>query len=274
MPLTPLTLPQSLDLVAQLIAARRPCFFITANLHYCMLTSRDRRLVAVNARAAFILADGMPLVWASRLGSHPLPERVAGADLVPALCAQAAAFGHRVYFLGGKAGVAVEAARQLVDRFPGLQIAGTEAPPFRTLTVEEIEGVIARVRAARPDLLFVAFGQPKGEVWLAEHHEALGVPVSVQVGASLDFVAGRVRRAPRWLQRLGLEWAYRLWREPGRLVGRYTENVLFLSRTLAGNLFARRRTRAQPPTKRPLQGGDARGLLNQERGEEERPLTS
>jgi N-acetylglucosaminyldiphosphoundecaprenol N-acetyl-beta-D-mannosaminyltransferase len=246
LPLTPLTRSETLDLVARMINERRPRFFVTANLHYSMLTDRDPRLRAVNERAAFIVADGMPLVWASRFGAIPLPERVAGADLVPALCERAAAAGHRVFFLGGEAGIAEEAARRLTERFPGLQVAGTEAPPFRPLTAGENEVLIARVRAARPDLLFVAFGQPKGEFWLVRHHEALGVPVSVQIGASLDFVAGRARRAPRWLQRLGMEWLYRLWREPGRLVRRYAENLIFLGRMLARDFLTRRRPRPGP----------------------------
>ena len=242
LPLTPITFGQTLDLVDQLIRAGKPQFFITANLHYAMLTSQDPRLPAVNEKAAFIVADGMPLVWATRWRDARLPERVAGSDLVPALCERAAQRGYRVFFLGGAPGIGGEAARRMVERYPGLQVAGVEVPPFRALSAEEEEQLFARIRAARPDILFVAFGQPKGEVWMAEHGQALGVPVSVQIGASLDFLAGKVQRSPRWIQRVGFEWAYRLSREPGRLTSRYSRNALFAFRKLARDVFTFRRS--------------------------------
>jgi len=239
LPLSPVTFPQALDAVERLIRAGRPSYFITANLHYAMLTDQDPRLDAVNRGAALVLADGMPLVWASRWRPARLPERVAGSDLVPALCERAARRGYRVFLLGGAPEVGAEAARRLCERFPGLQIVGVESPPFRPLSAQEQAELVARVRAARPDLLFVAFGQPRGEFWLAEHYQALGVPVCAQVGATLDFLAGRVPRAPRWLQRLGLEWVYRLYQEPARLARRYANNLLFAFKMLARDLLAR-----------------------------------
>src|SRR5262245_56347189 len=182
-PFAPLTFEQTLDRVEELIRARRPSYFITANLHYTMLTHQHAGLDAVNRAAAFVLADGMPLVWASRWRPQRLPERVAGSDLVPALCERAARHGYRVFLLGGAPGIADEAARKMCERFPGLQIAGVESPPFRALSAEEEAQLVARIRDSRADLLFVAFGQPKGEFWLAQHLEALGVPVSAQIGA-------------------------------------------------------------------------------------------
>jgi N-acetylglucosaminyldiphosphoundecaprenol N-acetyl-beta-D-mannosaminyltransferase len=237
LPLAPLTFEQTLQRVDQLIAAGKPNYFITANLQYALLTHQDARLPPVNARAAFILADGMPLVWASRWRKQRLPERVAGSDLVPALCEQAARKGHRVFLLGGAPGIAEQAARKLCERFPALQIVGIEVPPFRELSTEEHTQMLDRIRNAHPDLLFVAFGQPKGELWLEQYGEALGVPACVQIGASLDFMAGKVDRAPRWMQRSGLEWVYRLYREPGRLIGRYSRNIWFLIRMLARDMI-------------------------------------
>lgn len=238
LPLLPVTFQETLEHIDGLIQAGRPSFFITANLHYAMLTAQDARLPAVNAKAAFLVADGMPLVWASRWRPVRLPQRVTGSDLVPALCARAAERGYRVFFLGGAEGVAEEAVRRLTERYPTLPVAGIEVPPFRPLSPEETEALIARIRATRPDLLFVAFGQPKGELWLAEHCEALGVPVSVQAGGTVDFLAGRIRRAPRWIQRIGLEWAFRLSQEPSRLATRYARNGLFVFRMLARDLGA------------------------------------
>ena len=235
-PFAPLTQAQAVEAVINLVEARRPAFFITANTHYAMLTNTDAGLKAINAQAAFVLADGAPLVWASRWKRSPLPERVAGSDLIFDLCREAARNGYRIFLLGGAAGVAERAAEVLSELDPDLCIVGTESPPFRALSPEEHTALLDRIRAARPDLLFVAFGQPKGEFWIAEHFQALGVPVCVQVGASLDFAAGRVRRAPRRLQKLGLEWAFRMWLEPSRLAPRYTRNAWFILHMVARDL--------------------------------------
>jgi N-acetylglucosaminyldiphosphoundecaprenol N-acetyl-beta-D-mannosaminyltransferase len=232
LPLARLAAAETVDLVERLIRRGRPSYFVTANLHYAMLSDRDPRLARVNRQAAFLLADGMPMVWYSRLIGQALPERVAGADLIYALCQRAAERGHRLFLLGGAPGVAQEAAVNLCRRWPGLQIVGVEAPPFRPLSLREQADLIQGIRRRRPDLLLVAFGQPKGELWLREHYRSLGVPVSVQVGATLDFVAGRVRRAPRWLQGLGLEWMFRAMQEPRRLVPRYWANALFLAKAI------------------------------------------
>ncbi len=238
LPLARVTFQQTVAMVDQLIERHRPGFFITANLHYAMLANRDPRLRAANGQAAFIVADGMPLVSYSRLKRQPLPERVAGADLIYGLCERAAQRGHRVFLLGGAPGVAEQAAGKLCRRYPGLQIVGVEVPPFRELTSQEHSQLIGRIRAARPDLLLVALGQPKGEIWLAENFRALGVPVCVQVGATFDFVAGRVRRAPKWMQKIGLEWFHRILSEPRRLLPRYVHNALFLLQALTRDLSA------------------------------------
>jgi N-acetylglucosaminyldiphosphoundecaprenol N-acetyl-beta-D-mannosaminyltransferase len=248
LPLAPLNFAEALAHTERLIRERVPRYVITANLHYAMLTAHEPRLDAVNRGAAFIVADGMPLVWASRLQPRRLPERVTGSDMVPALCSLAAARGYRVFFLGGAPDVAADLGPRLQERFHGLQVAGIEAPPFRPLTAVEQAELFDRIRAARPDLLFVAFGQPKGELWIAEHHRTLGVPVSIQVGATVDFLAGRVPRAPRWQQRLGLEWVYRLYQEPGRLARRYLDNGLFALRMAVRDAANYRRHRLTPPS--------------------------
>jgi N-acetylglucosaminyldiphosphoundecaprenol N-acetyl-beta-D-mannosaminyltransferase len=234
LPLARLDYAGTLDQVERLIGRGQPAFFITANLHYARLCDRDPRLGAVNRQAAFLVADGMPLVWVSRLGPKPLPERVAGSDLIYSLCQRAAERGYRVFFLGGAAGVAQDAADRLCRRFAGLQVVGVEAPELDHLSGREHARLIDRIRRAAPDLLFTALGQPKGELWLAENYRKLGVPACVQVGASFDFVAGRVRRAPQWVRRAGLEWLYRVLCEPGRLAGRYGGDALFLVKALTG----------------------------------------
>jgi N-acetylglucosaminyldiphosphoundecaprenol N-acetyl-beta-D-mannosaminyltransferase len=257
LPLAPLTASEALDALAHRIESGIPSFIITANLNYAMLAAKDEALRELNDRAFLILADGMPLVWASRWTARPIPERVAGSDLIFDTCAMAAERGYRVFLLGGGPGGADTAAANLLARNPKLQIVGTECPPFRPLSRDEHEALLARIRDARPHLLLVAFGQPKGENWIAQNLEALRVPVMMQVGASLDFAAGKIRRAPRWLQRAGMEWAFRFYLEPRRLGGRYLANAVFLQRCVARDLaravtnhLRRLRVASPPPVSR------------------------
>ncbi|MFI5459289.1 MAG: WecB/TagA/CpsF family glycosyltransferase [Isosphaerales bacterium] len=230
---------ETVTAIGGLIEAGRPTYIITANTHYVMLTEQNPDLRVINARAAFILADGAPLVWASRWMGSPLPERVAGSDLIFELSAEAAKKGYRLFFVGGAKGVAEESADRLRALYPGLQVVGTECPTLHELTVEEKANLIGRIRAAGPHILIVAFGSPKGERWIYQHFEELGVPVNIQVGASLDFASGRIRRAPRWMQRSGLEWAFRLGREPRRLFGRYARNAWFIACMIARDVRQR-----------------------------------
>lgn len=259
-PFAPITLAQTIAAVSRMIAAGRPSFFITANTHYVMLTEQAADLRAINEQAAFIVADGKPIVWASRWGRISLPERVAGSDLIFRLSEEAARVGHRVFLVGGGEGVAEQAARRLTDRYPGLQIVGTACPPYRALTLREHTELIDGIRAARPDLLIVAFTMPKGERWIAANLETLGVPVVVNVGAAIDFAAGRIRRAPKWMQTTGLEWAFRLGLEPRRLFKRYAQNAWFIARMSAKDLVrsgGRLWTRREAPRQAPDAGGTA-----------------
>lgn len=248
LPLAPMTLAEAAEATTGLAEAGRPSYFVTANTHYAMLTHEFPELREVNAKAAFLVADGAPLVLASRLrGAAALPERVAGSDLIFQICERAAAKSLSIFLLGGAPGVAEEAGQRLAALYSGLRVAGTASPAVGDLAPAERERLIEDIRAVRPDILFVALGQPKGELWIAEHHEALGVPVSVQVGAAIDFVAGRVRRAPRGLQRVGMEWAYRMWLEPRRLAPRYARNALFLARMLCRELLGTGRFTGKAP---------------------------
>ena len=245
-PFAPFSMAETVKGIGDLIEAGRPSYVITANTHYVMLTNQNPDVQVINAKAAFIIADGAPLVWASRWIGSPLPERVAGSDLVFELSAESARKGYRLFFVGGAKGVAEEAARRLREMYPGLQVVGTECPDLHEATQEEKATLIDRIRAARPHILLVAFGQPKGERWIYRHLEELGVPVSIQVGASLDFAAGRSHRAPRWMQRFGLEWMFRLGLEPRRLCGRYVRNAWFIACAVARDtrqMTGRKRTR-------------------------------
>jgi N-acetylglucosaminyldiphosphoundecaprenol N-acetyl-beta-D-mannosaminyltransferase len=239
LPLAPLTLAGTVERVKALVEARVPSFFVTANLNYAMLTSRTESLRVVNKRAVFLIADGMPLVWASGWQGKRLPERVAGSDLIYAISDLAQRQGYRIFLLGGAPGVANTAAQNLLAAYPDLQIVGTVSPPYRDLTEQETALLLDEIRAARTDILIVALAQPKGEMWISEHYQTLGIPLCVQLGASIDFVAQRVSRAPRWIQKVGLEWVYRLWLEPKRLGPRYLRNGLFFGKMFAGHVRAK-----------------------------------
>ncbi len=222
------TLPESIEVIESLIERGKPSYVITANLNYVMLHHEDPTMHAITEEADLILADGQPIVWRSQLDDQNLPERVAGSDMIFDIAERAADRGWKIYFLGGEEGVAAACAEKLVEKFPTLKIAGVESPPFRSLTADEQAAQDERIRATGADVLLVAFGQPKGERWIHEHHERLGVPVSIQLGASFDFIAGTATRAPAFWQAIGLEWFYRMCSDPKRLIARYWANAKFL----------------------------------------------
>lgn len=223
------------DRADQIIATRQCGYFITANLNYLMLTAQHPDLAAVNAQADLIIADGFPIVLRSWFQSTQLPGRVAGSDMIIELARLSAEKGYRIYFLGGAPGVAQKAANKLCAMFPALQIAGCAAPPYRALSETEQAQLFDEIRSSQADILLVAFGQPKGERWIHEHHQALEVPLSIQLGASFDFLAGTARRAPKFWQWTGCEWLYRTLHEPKRLGPRYFQNITFLIKSIVGD---------------------------------------
>jgi N-acetylglucosaminyldiphosphoundecaprenol N-acetyl-beta-D-mannosaminyltransferase len=233
-----ITMQQTLDRIDALIYRRQPSYIITANLNYVMLCEQHETLPAATRQADMVLCDGMPILWRSKLDDQVLPERVAGSDLIYRLSERAAVRGHRVYFLGAAEGVAAQAAQKLQTLFPGLQVAGVDCPPFRNWSDADRQAIVDKIKAARADVLLVAFGQPKGEFWIHENYLQLGVPVSIQLGASFDFVAGTAKRAPRFFQMTGLEWLYRALSQPTRLIPRYWKNFVFLMRTLRNEIAA------------------------------------
>jgi N-acetylglucosaminyldiphosphoundecaprenol N-acetyl-beta-D-mannosaminyltransferase len=180
--------------------------------------------------ATLAVPDGQPLVWALRLLGHSKATRVYGPDLMAHFCAHAATTGIPIYLYGGRSPEALDLLmKRLRERFPGLRIVGGWSPPFRPLTIEEREHAIAEIDASGAQVVWVGTGQPKQELWMHEMRPLLAAPLLVGVGAAFDFHAGIVSQAPSWMQRGGLEWVYRLSREPKRLWRRYlTQNPRFL----------------------------------------------
>lgn len=239
-----LTVSQAAQRIEKMIASRRPHYVVTANVDFLTQARSDVELQRVLLNAPLVLCDGTPLVWASRLLGNPLCERVAGADLVPELIRRAAEKNYRVFFLGATEESAKQAIANIHGQFPNLEIAHY-SPPFRPLLEMDDAEIIRRVRAAKPDLLCVAFGCPKAEKWMAMHTRALGVPVVIGVGGTIDFLAGRVKRAPLWMQRAGVEWIYRLWQEPRRLFKRYVSDLAYFGGAIVRQGLKMRPRRAE-----------------------------
>ena len=190
---------------------------ITVNSEFVWAARKNVAFRETINQAALVVADGMGIIWASRILHLPFQERVAGSDLLPLLAERCAEKGYSFFLLGAAPGVAEKAASKLKERAPGLQIAGTYAG---SPAPDEAESILGRIRAARPDVLAVAYGAPKQDLWIRRHAEALGqagVGVALGVGGTFDFIAGRVPRAPRWIQRIGLEWAFRVLCQPRRI---------------------------------------------------------
>jgi N-acetylglucosaminyldiphosphoundecaprenol N-acetyl-beta-D-mannosaminyltransferase len=220
-PVDAVTQRGALDVVERLLSEGGGSVF-TPNVDHIVQAEDSVRFREAYSRVSLSLADGMPVLWAARVLGEPLPERVTGSDFVPVLLERAAARGWRVYFLGGAPGVAARARDKLLVTHPSLQIVGVDSPRFDVDDPpEKLAALIDRVREAQPHIVLVAFGAPKQELWIDAARERLRPAVLMGVGASLDFVAGTIPRAPRWMSGVGMEWAFRLFREPRRLWKRY-----------------------------------------------------
>ncbi|MCA9986745.1 MAG: WecB/TagA/CpsF family glycosyltransferase [Anaerolineales bacterium] len=196
----------------------------TINADFIVKSLDDPELRYLLQEADMATADGMPLVWGARMLGVPLEGRVTGADLVPALAQRSAQRGFSLYLLGAAPGVAALAGELLQAQCPGLKIVGAVSPPYSSV-LETDPAVLEDIKKAKPDILLVAFGNPKQEKWIGMYGRELGVPVMIGVGGTLDFIAGKTRRAPEWMQKTGLEWVYRLVQEPGRLWKRYVHDL-------------------------------------------------
>lgn len=214
---------------------------ITPNLDQLRKFYYDPSLRGLYERAELVVADGMPLVWASRIQKTPLPERVAGSSLIWSLTEAAAEAGKSVYLLGGNPGAADGAAATFAQRFPKLKIAGTQCP---AVGFEKDPQQLARLRneliAARPDVVYVGLGFPKQDRLIADLRDALPAAWFLGIGISFSFITGEVKRAPRWMQKTGLEWVHRMVQEPGRLFRRYILEDLPFAAILFWQSYRRR----------------------------------
>jgi N-acetylglucosaminyldiphosphoundecaprenol N-acetyl-beta-D-mannosaminyltransferase len=213
---------RTLKWIDAMAAEREHGYVCVCNVHTVMASQEDPELRSALLGASLNVPDGQPLVWALNALGHSLSDRVYGPELMARACARAASSGQRFYLYGGRNQAAlVQLALNLRQRYPGIRIVGGYSPPHRPLTDEEEAAVIAEINDASPDVVWVGIGVPKQEKWMAKLRPSLDAPLLIGVGAAFDFHAGLVPQAPPWLQRVGLEWAYRLVHEPRRLWRRY-----------------------------------------------------
>jgi N-acetylglucosaminyldiphosphoundecaprenol N-acetyl-beta-D-mannosaminyltransferase len=238
-PIHAVDLPAALARVDEFIAARAPHYNISINAAKVVEFQQDPAMRDAIEEAHLRTADGQAVVWAARLIGRPLPTRVAGADLMEALLAHAAGRGYSVYLLGAREDIVRACITKAQALHPSLRIAGYRDGYFRR---EDEADVIEAIRSTRPDILFLGFGTPAKEYFMHRHYRALDVPFVMGVGGTFDVFAGLVARAPRWMQRAGLEWAFRLGQEPRRMWKRYLIGNTRFTWIIARELLAQRKT--------------------------------
>ena len=227
-PISNVTMDEAIDYIDGKIRSGGCHQFATANADFLKNAIADPELQQILFACDLVVPDGMPLLWVSKLLNCPLRDRVCGVDMVPRLADLAARRGYRVFLLGARESVSRIAAANLQQRYPELDICGRYSPPNAPLESMDHEQILRRIDAARPDILLVAFGNPKQEKWIAMHRERLAVPACIGIGGSLDFIAGAVPRAPRWMRGAGLEWFHRCLKDPLRLTTRYVSDAASL----------------------------------------------
>ena len=224
-PFDNVTTAETLEIIAGMVASGNPHYAATANVDFIVQALEDVELRRILFDAHLVLADGQPIVWASKFFGNPLPERVTGSGLIPLLLELAEQRRWKVFFLGGTEQSVAAAAQKTRAKHPRLKLVGAYSPPFKPLLEMDHSDILRRLHEAKPDVLLVAFGCPKQEKWICMNLAAAGVPFSVGVGATIDFLAGTFKRAPGWMQRTGTEWIYRMLQEPRRLIKRYGKDL-------------------------------------------------
>lgn len=217
-----LSMAETLAAIEGLVQQGKPCYVTNPNVDIIIRYNSDPEFADYYNGGALCLVDGMPILWAAKFFGRPLKEKISGSDLVPKVCELANQRGYQLFFLGGRPGAAQAAKETLLQTLPDLKVVGTYAPPFGFERDQmELNKIAQMIKDAKPDILFVGLGAPKQERWIKKYHQELGVPVSMGVGVTFEFIAGIVKRAPKWMQNTGLEWFWRLCMEPGRLWKRY-----------------------------------------------------
>lgn len=222
-----LTMKEAIDATEQLIAKSGSSYVVTPNLDHIVTLENDQEFLKVYLNADLVLADGKPLIWISKFLKTPIREKISGSDFFPNMCGMCAEKGYSVFILGAAEGVAEKAAQNLCKKYYGLKIAGTYSPPLEFEKNEnELKKIKDFIREAKPDVLAVSLGSPKGEKFIYKHLKEYGVSLGISIGATIDFEAGNVKRAPKWMADHGLEWLFRITQDPKRLAKRYWNDAI------------------------------------------------
>lgn len=217
-----LTMSETIDAVEELIKSEKKSYVVAINVDVVIKIENDPYLKKIVDNADMVLVDGKPLVWISNFYGKPLKAKISGSDLVPLLCEEASKKQYSIFIIGGKEGVAEQAKQNLEKRLPGIRIVGTYAPTYGFEKNDaELNKINTLLSEAKPDLLIACFGCPKQEKWIFENISNYDAKVSICAGATVDFLAGNIKRAPRWMSEHGLEWLYRFLQEPKRMFRRY-----------------------------------------------------
>lgn len=250
LPFHDITLEETLDYCADTMKGTESRYLVTANVDFTTQAYEDPDLKKIVFFADRVVCDGMPLVWLSKLLGSPMRERVAGSDMVPKLLEICGKEAHSVYFFGSDLDTLIEAKGIVEERYPGLKVVGVDSPPFGAVIEWDNDALCEKMRASGAQLLLACLGCPKQERWIFAHHRETGIPLSIGVGASLDFITGKQKRAPVWMQKSGLEWFWRMSSSPGRLVSRYSKDLIFLGKASLQQASSQRRRRNMevPPT--------------------------
>ena len=213
---------EALKEICRLVEKKKKSYVVAINVDVVMKMEKDEYLKKITDEADLTLVDGKPLVWIAKLHGRPVKAKISGSDLVPKLCRVAAKRGYSLYIIGGADGIAEKAKANLEKDLPGINIVGTYAPPMGFEKDEaERSKINTMISMAHPDIVIACFGCPKQEKWIYENYQRYDGTVSVCAGATVDFLAGNVKRAPRWMSEHGFEWLYRFFQEPKRLFKRY-----------------------------------------------------
>lgn len=216
------SMEETISAINSMIETGEKRYIVAINVDVVMKIEKDTYLKKITNDADMVLVDGKPLIWISKMHKKPVKAKISGSDSVPLLCKDAAEKGHTIFIIGGKDGIADKAKARLEKKYPGIKIVGTYAPPFGFEKNEsELNKINKMISDKKPDLLIACFGCPKQEKWIYENYQKYDAKVSICAGATVDFLAGNVNRAPRWMSEHGLEWFYRFLQEPKRMFKRY-----------------------------------------------------
>lgn len=222
-----ITMEEAVQRIDELISQRNSAYVVTPNLDHIVIMEKDKKFHEIYNNADLVVTDGKPLIWISKLLGTPIKEKISGSDLFPKMCSMCANRGYSIFILGAAEGVADKAAENLKASYSELNIVGTYSPPIGFENNEiELKKIASLIEQTRPDVLAVSLGSPKGEKFIYRHLKEYNIPLSISIGATIDFEAGNVKRAPKWMADHGFEWLYRITQDPKRLIKRYWNDAV------------------------------------------------